>query len=797
MLAPQGDLNVEHRGAHGGCLGREPALRGGDARDGARARRRRPPGADEIQALLQARVDSLDGGLRTVLERGAVEGEVFHRGSVAALHGGRAAGRSTTCTSRASCAASSYGPRPRSSRERGRVPFPASPDPRRRLRGDPEGRARGAPGARRLVGANGAVVRVRAQRHRRLPPRAGAPLPAGARCARRGTGCAGGLAAPRRPGSVRSRRSGRDRAPPARARGRQRRRPDRGWRGCSRSRRSSCAAASSSGRAGAVRPGRATSSKRSLSLRSAFLGLAADALRKLHRRHRRDKASAWLDRLVLRRFPAISRPSSGSTSRWARPSSSSSAVRQGQGGPRKAFELGAAERVTTHCSATRWERAFLAQLGADVRSGRRHLSEELLAADYANAALKAQALQILALFRGMLGNCEHSHTAADASPYRGVTSRCIEGPLRRRRRVRRARRAEDLDRAEHVLRRAHDASCSRWATSASDRRSTAILSRRPIPPGPARRGARARRREPRDRGSWSDLDSQPRSRAARARVLGARGAHDEALDLLRGGGRARRADRLPRAQGVRPRGSRRGARGCRPHGGGRGGAAAGGRVPPREGERRLGRPPACRSGRPSRGATLVDSGACRSARAAVARTRTTPASASRAARRSRAAAPAREVRKIVTVLFCDVAGSTALGERPTRRRCGADGPLLRGIARDPRAARRHGREVHRRRGDGRLRHPGRARGRRAAGGPRRGRDARAADQRARAARLRIGVNTGEVVAGEGETLVTGDAVNVAARLEQAAAPGEILIGAETYRLVRDAVARRAGRAARR
>ena len=38
---------------------------------------------------------------------------------------------------------------------------------------------------------------------------------------------------------------------------------------------------------------------------------------------------------------------------------------------------------------------------------------------------------------------------------------------------------------------------------------------------------------------------------------------------------------------------------------------------------------------------------------------------------------------------------------------------------------------------------------------------------------RIGVNTGEVVVGgEGETLVTGDAVNVAARLEQAAASGD-------------------------
>jgi tetratricopeptide (TPR) repeat protein len=52
------------------------------------------------------------------------------------------------------------------------------------------------------------------------------------------------------------------------------------------------------------------------------------------------------------------------------------------------------------------------------------------------------------------------------------------------------------------------------------------------------------------------------------------------------------------------------------------------------------------------------------------------------------------------------------------------------------------------------------------------------------------VNTGEVVAGDpttGQRLVTGDAVNVAARLEQAATPGEILIGEPTYRLVKDAV----------
>ena len=53
--------------------------------------------------------------------------------------------------------------------------------------------------------------------------------------------------------------------------------------------------------------------------------------------------------------------------------------------------------------------------------------------------------------------------------------------------------------------------------------------------------------------------------------------------------------------------------------------------------------------------------------------------------------------------------------------------------------------------------------------------------------LRIGINTGEVVAEEGETLITGDAVNVAARLEQGASPGEILLGDATYRFARDAL----------
>jgi class 3 adenylate cyclase len=52
---------------------------------------------------------------------------------------------------------------------------------------------------------------------------------------------------------------------------------------------------------------------------------------------------------------------------------------------------------------------------------------------------------------------------------------------------------------------------------------------------------------------------------------------------------------------------------------------------------------------------------------------------------------------------------------------------------------------------------------------------------------RVGVSTGEVVTGTAERLATGDALNVAARLQQAAAPAEVLIGDGTLALVRDAV----------
>jgi class 3 adenylate cyclase len=54
-------------------------------------------------------------------------------------------------------------------------------------------------------------------------------------------------------------------------------------------------------------------------------------------------------------------------------------------------------------------------------------------------------------------------------------------------------------------------------------------------------------------------------------------------------------------------------------------------------------------------------------------------------------------------------------------------------------------------------------------------------------RLRIGINTGEVLAGAPgpDLMVTGDALNVAARLQGAASPGQIVVSERTARAVRD------------
>ena len=139
------------------------------------------------------------------------------------------------------------------------------------------------------------------------------------------------------------------------------------------------------------------------------------------------------------------------------------------------------------------------------------------------------------------------------------------------------------------------------------------------------------------------------------------------------------------------------------------------------------------------------------------------------------AAQPRQVRKFVSVLFCDLTGSTALGDR-------TDPEALRAVMRryydNARAVlERHGGTVEKFVGDAVMA---------VFGIP-----VATEDDALRAVRAavelrdavqdlgleaRIGVNTGEVVAVEGDTLVIGDAVNVAARLEQSAAPGDRAAG---------------------
>jgi class 3 adenylate cyclase/tetratricopeptide (TPR) repeat protein len=144
-------------------------------------------------------------------------------------------------------------------------------------------------------------------------------------------------------------------------------------------------------------------------------------------------------------------------------------------------------------------------------------------------------------------------------------------------------------------------------------------------------------------------------------------------------------------------------------------------------------------------------------------------------------AGAKEQRKTVTVLFCDLTGSTALGETLDPERLRA--LLARYFERMKAIVERHGGSVEKFIGDAVmavfgvpvLHEDDALRALRAA-----------AEMRDALPELglqgRIGVMTGEVVTGTEERLATGDAVNVAARLEQAAEPGEVLIGQPTLGL---------------
>jgi class 3 adenylate cyclase/tetratricopeptide (TPR) repeat protein len=164
-----------------------------------------------------------------------------------------------------------------------------------------------------------------------------------------------------------------------------------------------------------------------------------------------------------------------------------------------------------------------------------------------------------------------------------------------------------------------------------------------------------------------------------------------------------------------------------------------------------------------------------------------------------AAPPPQEVRKTVSIVFSDLQGSTSMGEK-------LDSESLREVmTRYFDAMRveleRHGGVVEKFIGDAimavfglpTLHEDDALRAVRAAAGMQRALGGLNDElERHWGVRLtvRTGVNTGQVVAGDptaGQRLVTGDAVNVAARLEQAAGPQEVLLGDLTYRLVRDHV----------
>jgi class 3 adenylate cyclase/tetratricopeptide (TPR) repeat protein len=158
-----------------------------------------------------------------------------------------------------------------------------------------------------------------------------------------------------------------------------------------------------------------------------------------------------------------------------------------------------------------------------------------------------------------------------------------------------------------------------------------------------------------------------------------------------------------------------------------------------------------------------------------------------------------EVRKIVTVVYSDLKGSTSLGER-------LDTEALRALLNDyfntMRAVlERHGGTVEKYIGDAimavfglpRLHEDDAVRAVRAAAEMQEelvALNARFEEFYGVRLENRTGVNTGEVVAGDvsvGHRLVTGDTVNTAARLEQNAPSMEVLLGESTYRLVKDAV----------
>jgi class 3 adenylate cyclase len=145
-------------------------------------------------------------------------------------------------------------------------------------------------------------------------------------------------------------------------------------------------------------------------------------------------------------------------------------------------------------------------------------------------------------------------------------------------------------------------------------------------------------------------------------------------------------------------------------------------------------------------------------------------------------------RRTVTVLFADLVESSELAERldPEALRAVLD----RYFTAMRTAIERHGGTVEKFIGDAVMAVFGAPRAHEddALRAVRAAVDIREAVAELEGVQARVGVNTGEVfTGGDANVLVTGATVNLAKRLEQAAPAGEILVGAATLRLVRDAV----------
>jgi class 3 adenylate cyclase/tetratricopeptide (TPR) repeat protein len=158
------------------------------------------------------------------------------------------------------------------------------------------------------------------------------------------------------------------------------------------------------------------------------------------------------------------------------------------------------------------------------------------------------------------------------------------------------------------------------------------------------------------------------------------------------------------------------------------------------------------------------------------------------------------IRKIVSILFCDLVGSTALGaelDAETMRTL-----MMRYYAAMRRCVERHGGRVEKFVGDAvmavfgvpAVHEDDALRAVRAALEMHEevaALNVRLAGRLTRPLGVRIGINTGEVVATaddlNADNLVSCDVVNIAARLEQAAAAGRVVIGESVHRLTRDSV----------